>query len=113
MFQRICMLACAIILIAATAVAQPGPTQGPPIAQGPPPTGSGPYSAIIEEAPGLPSHTLCRPENLGPFNHKNSPPFSVIWILSAALTSPSIFSQTIGGQSAASHPDVPSANESR
>jgi hypothetical protein len=78
MLQRICMLACAIILVAATAFAQPGPTQGPPVAQGPPPTGSGPYPAIIEGDPGLPSHTLYRPENLGPFNQKNSLPV-VAW----------------------------------
>ena len=72
------MLACAIILVAATALAQPGPTQGPPVAQGPPPTGSGPYPAIIEGDSGLASHTLYRPENLSPFNQKNSLPV-VAW----------------------------------
>jgi hypothetical protein len=78
MLQRISMLACMIILIAASAVAQPGPKQGPPVAPGPPPTGSGPYSAIIEGDPGLASHTLYRPANLAPFSQNNSLPV-VAW----------------------------------
>ncbi len=78
MLQRICMLAGAIILAAAVVAAQPGPTQGPPVPQGPPPTGSGPYSAVIEGDPGLPTHTVYRPENMGPFNQTNSLPV-VAW----------------------------------
>ena len=78
MLKRICMLICVLGLVAATVVAQPAPAQGPPPVQGPPPTGSGPYSAIIEGDPGVPGHTIYRPENLGPFNQKNSLPV-VAW----------------------------------
>jgi dienelactone hydrolase len=78
MLQRICMLICAFSLVAAIAVAQPAPPQGPPVVQGPPPTGSGPYAAVIEGDPGLPGHTIYRPESLGPFNQKNSLPV-VAW----------------------------------
>jgi hypothetical protein len=76
--RRICMLICVFSLIAATAVAQPGPPQGPPLPQGPPPTGSGLYSAIIEGDPGAPGHTIYRPENLSPFSQKNPLPV-VAW----------------------------------
>lgn len=62
-------------LLAAVAAAQPGPPQAP---QGPPPKGSGPYSAIIEGDPGVPGHTIYRPENLSPFNQKNPLPV-VAW----------------------------------
>jgi hypothetical protein len=72
MLQRICMLICVFGLIVATAIAQPAPTQGPP------PTGSGPYSAIIEGDPGVSGHTIYRPENLSAFNQKNSLPV-VAW----------------------------------
>ena len=72
MLQRICILICAFSLIATIALAQPAPAQGPP------PTGSGPYSAIIEGDPGVPSHTIYRPENLSAFSQKNSLPV-VAW----------------------------------
>jgi hypothetical protein len=72
MLQRICTLIFAFSLVAATAVAQPAPAQGPP------PTGSGPYSAIIEGDPGVPGHTIYRPENLSAFSQKNSLPV-VAW----------------------------------
>jgi len=72
MFQRICILICVFGLVAATAVAQPAPAPGPP------PTGSGPYAAVIEGDSGLPGHTVYRPENLSPFNQKNSLPV-VAW----------------------------------
>ena len=72
MLQRICILICAFSLIATTALAQPAPAQGPP------PTGSGPYSAIIEGDPGVPGHTIYRPENLSAFSQKNSLPV-VAW----------------------------------
>ena len=73
MLQRICMLICAFSLIATTAVAQP-----PAPAPGPPPTGSGPYPAVIEGDPGVPGHTIYRPENLSPFSQKNALPV-VAW----------------------------------
>ncbi len=71
MFRRVCMLICALSLIA-TAVS----AQAPPAASGPqtPPTGSGPYSAIIEGDSGVPGHTIYRPENLSPFSEKNPLP---------------------------------------
>lgn len=73
MLQRICILICAISLItAATVVAQPAPAQGPP------PTGSGPHSAVIEGDTGVPGHTIYRPENLSAFSQKNSLPI-VAW----------------------------------
>ena len=75
MLQRICMLVCAFVLVALIAVAQPAPPQAP---QGPPPTGSGPYPAVIEGDSGLPGHTVYRPENLSAFNQKNSLPV-VAW----------------------------------
>jgi dienelactone hydrolase len=73
MLRRICMMICALGLIAATAPAQPAPAPA-----GPPPTGSGPYSAVIEGDSGLPGHTVYRPENLSPFNKNNSMPV-VAW----------------------------------
>jgi dienelactone hydrolase len=72
MLQRFCILICVFGLIAATSLAQPAPPQGPP------PTGSGPYPAVIEGDPGLPGHTIYRPENLNAFNQKNSLPV-VAW----------------------------------
>jgi dienelactone hydrolase len=77
MLQRFCILICVFSLIATAAVAQPAPAPPAP-AQGPPPTGSGPYPAIIEGDPGLPGHTIYRPENLNAFNQKNSLPV-VAW----------------------------------
>ncbi|MBN2318524.1 MAG: alpha/beta hydrolase [Acidobacteria bacterium] len=59
---------CIIALVAAAASAQPAPYQGPP------PTGSGPYPAVIEGDPGVPGHTIYRPENLSPFDKKNPLP---------------------------------------
>jgi dienelactone hydrolase len=38
------------------------------------PVGSGPYPAIIEGDPGVPGHTIYRPENLSPFDQKNPLP---------------------------------------
>ena len=78
MLKRICMLICAFSLVAAIAVAQPAPTQVPLAAQGPPPTGSGPYPAVIEGDAGVPGHTIYRPENLSAFSQKNSLPV-VAW----------------------------------
>jgi hypothetical protein len=72
MLQRVCILICVISLVATAALAQPAPAQGPP------PTGSGPYAAVIEGDPGLPGHTVYRPENLSPFNQKYSMPI-VAW----------------------------------
>jgi acetyl esterase/lipase len=73
MLQRICMLFCAFSLIAAIAFAQPAPAP-----QGPPPKGSGPYPAVMEGDPGVPGHTIYRPENLGSFDKKNLLPV-VAW----------------------------------
>ncbi|HTY60676.1 MAG TPA: alpha/beta hydrolase [Acidobacteriota bacterium] len=72
MLQRVCILICAISLIATAALAQPAPAPGPP------PTGSGPYPAVIEGDPGVPGHTIYRPENLSAFSQKNSLPV-VAW----------------------------------
>jgi hypothetical protein len=72
MLQRICILIGTLSLIAATAIAQPKPAQGAP------PTGSGPYPAVIEGDPGVPGHTIYRPENLSVFGQKNSLPV-VAW----------------------------------
>ncbi len=72
MLSRICMFVCALSLVAATAVVQPAPAQGPP------PAGSGPYPAVIEGDPGVPGHTIYRPENLSPFSPKNPLPV-VAW----------------------------------
>jgi hypothetical protein len=72
MLQRICILICAFSLIAAVALAQPAPAQGPP------PTGSGPYPAIAEGDPGVQGHTIYRPENLSAFDKKNPLPV-VAW----------------------------------
>ncbi|MGD9160813.1 MAG: hypothetical protein PVG39_20510 [Desulfobacteraceae bacterium] len=38
------------------------------------PTGSGSYPAVIEGDPGVPGHTIYRPEDLSPFNKKNPLP---------------------------------------
>jgi len=72
MLQRFCILIFMFGLIAETSLAQPAPPQGPP------PTGSGPYPAVIEGDPGLSGHTIYRPENLNAFNQKNSLPV-VAW----------------------------------
>jgi dienelactone hydrolase len=68
MLRRVCVSICALCLTLATAFAQPAPAQGPP------PTGSGPYSAIIEGDSGVPGHTIYRPKDLGPFNKSNPLP---------------------------------------
>ena len=68
MLRRYCILICVLILCAATALAQPAPYQGPP------PPGSGPYPAVIEGDPGIPGHTVYRPEDLSPFNKANPLP---------------------------------------
>jgi hypothetical protein len=75
MLQRVCILVCALSLIVTAASAQT-----PPAASGPQtaPTGSGPYPAIIEGDPGMPGHTIYRPQNLSAFSEKNSLPV-VAW----------------------------------
>jgi dienelactone hydrolase len=62
MLRWICLLVCAFDLIATAARAQT------------PPSGSGPYPAIIEGDPGVPGHTIYRPENLSSFNRENPLP---------------------------------------
>ena len=74
MLQRIIVLICLIGLIASAGIAQ----QPPAPAQGPPPTGSGPYPAVIEGDPGLPGHTIYRPGNLSSFHQTDSLPV-VAW----------------------------------
>ena len=59
---------CAFGLIVATAFAQPAPYEGPP------PKGSGPYPATMEGDPGVPGHTIYRPEDLSPFSRSNPLP---------------------------------------
>jgi hypothetical protein len=66
MLQRICILTCVLTLIAMTASAQT------------PPAGSGPYPAIMEGEPGVPGHTVYRPENLSAFSRQNPLPV-VAW----------------------------------
>ena len=62
MLRWVCLLICTfgIIAMAAIAYAQDG--------------GSGPYPAIIEGDPGVPGHTIYRPENLSPFSQENPMP---------------------------------------
>jgi hypothetical protein len=60
------MLICILALITAAARAQTAPV------------GSGPYPAIIEGDPGVPGHTVYRPESLSAFNQKNPLPV-VAW----------------------------------
>jgi len=50
------------------------------------PVGSGPYPAIIEGDPGVPGHTIYRPEDLGPFN-KNNPLPVFAWGNGACMNS--------------------------
>ena len=66
MLRRVCMLICVLGLIATVANAQTAPG------------GSGPYPAIIEGDPGVPGHTIYRPENLNPFS-KEKPLPVVAW----------------------------------
>ena len=75
MLRRVCILICALSLMATAASAQMG---APAAAPGPPPKGSGPYPAAIEGDPGLPGHTIYRPENMSAFNQKNALPV-VAW----------------------------------
>ena len=63
MLRCVCMLVCAFSLIAPAAIAQPAPTQGPPPARGRRPLGLDPISAVLEGDPGLPGHTIYRPQN--------------------------------------------------
>jgi dienelactone hydrolase len=72
MLRWYCILICLFSLVVATAFAQPAPYQGPP------PTGSGPYPAIIEGDAGVPGHTIYRPKDMSPFNRSNSLPV-VAW----------------------------------
>jgi hypothetical protein len=62
MFRRVCTLLFAYGLIATFVFAQ---TKG---------SGSGPYPVILEGDPGVPGHTIYRPESLDPFNPDNSMP---------------------------------------
>jgi hypothetical protein len=83
MLRRVCILICAFGLIATAASAQmapPGPGGQAPAGSGPQakPTGSGPYSAVIEGDPGVSGHTIYRPENLSAFSQKNALPV-VAW----------------------------------
>jgi dienelactone hydrolase len=66
MLRWICTLICAVGLIANVAIAQTTPG------------GSGPYPAIIGGDPGVPGHTIYRPENLSPFS-KEKPLPVVAW----------------------------------
>jgi len=75
MLRRICILICAFSLMATAASAQMG---APVAAPGPPPKGSGSYPAVIEGDPGVPGHTIYRPENLSAFSQKNALPV-VAW----------------------------------
>ncbi|MBN1569859.1 MAG: alpha/beta hydrolase [Acidobacteria bacterium] len=84
MLQRICMMLCAFSLIAAAAVAQPAPVQGPP------PTGSGPYRAVIEGDPGVPGHTIYRPGDLSSFDQKNPLPIFA-WGNGACMNSNTLY----------------------
>jgi hypothetical protein len=68
MYRWCCILICVFSLIVAPAFAQPAPAPNTP------PTGSGPYSAIIEGDPGLPGHTIYRPKDLSPFSKENPLP---------------------------------------
>ena len=62
MIRYACIIMCLITLAATAAFAQTKPV------------GSGPYPAIIEGDPGVPGHTIYRPEDLSPFNQKNPLP---------------------------------------
>ena len=62
MARWVCMLMCSLFLIAGVAICQTVPV------------GSGPYPAIIEGDPGVPGHTVYRPENLSIFNKENPLP---------------------------------------
>jgi dienelactone hydrolase len=75
MFRRVSILICAVSLIATAASAQMAPAGSGPQTK---PTGSGPYSAIFEGDPGVPGHTIYRPENLSAFSQKNALPV-VAW----------------------------------
>ena len=66
MLRRICMLISALMLIAVAASAQTAPA------------GSGPYPAVMEGDPGVPGHTVYRPENLSVFDKKTPLPV-VAW----------------------------------
>ncbi len=75
MLRRVCMLAGVFSLIAMAASAQTAPPGSGPQAT---PAGSGPYPAVIEGDPGVPGHTIYRPENMSAFSPKNSLPV-VAW----------------------------------
>lgn len=66
MLRRVCMLICVFGLIAIAASAQTAPV------------GSGPYPAIIEGDPGVPGHTIYRPENLSAFSKEKALPI-IAW----------------------------------
>ena len=66
MLRWVCMLIYALSLTATVTLAQTAPI------------GSGPYPAIIEGDPGVPGHTIYRPENLSPFSPENPMPV-VAW----------------------------------
>jgi hypothetical protein len=84
MLQRVCILICVISLIVTAALAQPAPAQGPP------PTGSGLYPAVIEGDPGMPGHTIYRPQNLSTFSQKNPLPV-VAWGNGGCANSSSLY----------------------
>jgi dienelactone hydrolase len=62
MLRYISIVICLITLVVTSAQAQTEPV------------GSGPYPAIIEGDPGVPGHTIYRPEDLSPFDQKNPLP---------------------------------------
>ena len=66
MIRLVCMPVCALCLILTGAYSQIAPV------------GSGAYLAIIEGDPGVPGHTIYRPEDLGPFS-KEKPLPVVAW----------------------------------
>jgi dienelactone hydrolase len=62
MLRYVSIVICLITLVVTSAQAQTEPV------------GSGPYPAIIEGDPGVPGHTIYRPEDLSPFDQKNPLP---------------------------------------
>jgi hypothetical protein len=78
MVRWVFLLIGAFNLIAVAAIAQA------------PAAGSGPYPAIMEGDPGVPGHTIYRPENLSPFSQENPMPV-VAWGNGACANSSRLF----------------------
>jgi hypothetical protein len=85
-FTAICSVALAWPLISWNSVAQTR-GGGAPLR---PLTGSGPYKAVMEMDPGLPDHTIYRPENLSELNGATLP--LVIWGNGACVNAGNSFS---------------------